>query len=71
MMCERQNPDLNILAKFNILESKNPDFKIVHDQNPEFKILTDFNILKILNAKFWLHFNILISQTPEFKILES
>ena len=44
MMCERQNPDFNILAKFNILESKNPDFKIVHDQNPEFKILTDFNI---------------------------
>lgn len=69
MMCESLNPEFNILAKFNILESKNPEFKIVDDQNPEFKILTD--ILEILNAKFWLHFNILISQTPEFKILES
>ena len=52
MMCERQNPDFNILAKFNILESKNTDFKIVHDQNPEFKILTDWILAALQHFDF-------------------
>ena len=52
-----QNPEFNILAKFNILAFQNPQFKILAFafQNPEFKILDDVKILasKILNSRFW------------------